>query len=272
MRILVVSDIHANLAALEAVLEKTQGDRDEIVCLGDLVGYGPDPRECIARVKEVCALILGGNHDLAAGGAIGLANFADHSRAAIEWTIPRLSPEDREYLSKLPLKTGYRDLLLSHGNPRDPLWGYIFSQYDAETAFSFMESSAVICCFFGHTHVPSFFLESREQGSCLVGYGEPDLIIETHGTSSAASRGEKPQGELREEGPLRELHRNNRVLLNPGSVGFPRNEPDAYSPRRGRYGAARYALFDTESGIWQFKRIEYDMQDTAKRMKQQGLR
>ncbi|MDR2740113.1 MAG: metallophosphatase family protein [Treponema sp.] len=246
MRVLVVSDIHANLAAFDAVLRQTQADRDAVFCLGDLAGYGPDPKECIARAAETCTVVLGGNHDLALGGVADLSNFADHARRALEWTRPQLSPEEVAYLSKLPLKTEYGDVLLSHGSPENPLWGYIFSQSDAEIAFA---QGGFTRCFFGHTHFPSFFIEVQEaQGtvSYKIGYGMPDSIIETD-------------------------RENRRVLLNPGSIGFPRDQVD--TPRFSTYhrAAARYALFDTESGLWQFKRLEYDMRKTAERMKWLGL-
>ncbi|GHV74711.1 metallophosphoesterase [Spirochaetia bacterium] len=243
MRVLVVSDIHANLAAFDAVLRETQGDRDAVLCLGDLVGYGPDPRECIARAAEVCAVVLGGNHDLAAAGATDLFSFADHARIAMEWTRPQLTQADTAYLATLPLNTEYEGILLSHGSPENPIWGYIFSQDDAEFAFS---QSDFTRCFFGHTHLPSFFIETQGETFYQMGYGEPDAVIET-GRDHV------------------------RFLLNPGSIGFPRDKADAHQKSRYRRAAARYALFDTESGRWQFKRLEYDIRKTAKRMKQLGL-
>jgi predicted phosphodiesterase len=247
MRVLVVSDIHANLAAFDAVLRETRKDRDTVLCLGDLVGYGPDPRECIARAAEVCAVVLGGNHDLAAAGMTDLSSFADHARIALEWTGPQLSLEDTAYLATLPLKAEYEGILLSHGSPENPIWGYVFSRTDAVIAFS---QSDFTRCFFGHTHLPSFFIETKGgdsgEASYKFGYGEPDAVIETG-----------------------QEHR--RFLLNPGSVGFPRDETDAHHVLRYRRAAARYAIFDTESGRWQFKRLEYDMLKTAKRMKQLGL-
>ncbi|GHV78411.1 metallophosphoesterase [Spirochaetia bacterium] len=250
MRVLVVSDIHANLAAFDAVLRETQGDRNAVLCLGDLVGYGPDPRECIARAAEVCAVVLGGNHDLAAAGATDLSSFADHARIAMEWTRPQLTPTDIAYLATLPLNTEYEGILLSHGSPENPIWGYIFSQDDAEFAFSQNDFSR---CFFGHTHFPSFFIETKRDGESFyqIGYGEPDAVIETG-----------------RDGKQRDLV---RFLLNPGSIGFPRDQADAHRVLRYHRAAARYALFDTESGRWQFKRLEYDMRKTAKRMKQLGL-
>jgi predicted phosphodiesterase len=246
MRVLVVSDIHANLAAFDAVLRQTRADRDAVFCLGDLVGYGPDPRECIALAAETCTVILGGNHDLAAGGVTDLSSFADHARTALEWTRPRLPPEDTAYLSKLPLTTEYEDILLSHGSPGDPLWGYIFSQSDAGLAFT---QGGFTRCFFGHTHFPSFFIETREDPETVsykTGYGIPDTIVET-------------------------ARKNLRTLLNPGSIGFPRDRTDAHQVSKYRRAAARYALFDTESGLWQFKRLEYDLRETAKRMNRLGL-
>jgi predicted phosphodiesterase len=246
MRILVVSDIHANLAAFDAVLRQTQADRDAVFCLGDLVGYGPDPKECIARAAELCTVVLGGNHDLAAGGVTDLSVFADHARIALEWTRPQLSPEETAYLSKLPLKTEYGDVLLSHGSPEDPLWGYIFSQADAGISFA---RGGFTRCFFGHTHFPSFFMEVRENPetvSSKTGYGIPDSVIETN-------------------------RENQRILLNPGSIGFPRDRVDSHHFSKYHRAAARYALFDTESGLWQFKRLEYDLRKTAKRMKRLGL-
>jgi predicted phosphodiesterase len=261
MRVLVVSDIHANLAAFEAVLRHTRDDRDCIFCLGDLVGYGPDPNECIERAAELCTVILGGNHDLAAAGLLELFLFSHHAQRALEWTRTELLAENRAYLSRLSPKALYEDLLLSHGGPEDPVWSYIFSESDAALAFSGADFSN---CFFGHTHIPSVFLESGVPGpesspapetsfgtgkprvSYSVAYGSPDLVVET-------------------------VKKDLRMLLNPGSVGFPRDAMDAHSSDNPRHAAARYALFNTETGIWQFKRVEYDIRKTAKRMRKLGL-
>jgi predicted phosphodiesterase len=246
MRALVVSDIHANYAAFAATLQKTRSDRDAVVCLGDLVGYGPDPGECIALAAEHCAVVLGGNHDHAAGGASDLSCFADHARRALEWTRSRLMPEEAAYLAKLPLAAGFMDLLLCHGSPADPLWGYIFSEADAEAAFA---QGDFACCFFGHTHRPSYFIQTGDglgTGLREAGYGRGDQIIET-------KRGRA------------------RFLINPGSVGFPRDQADAHHYGGLRNAVAQYALYDTATGRWQFKRLEYDMRDTVERMRRLGL-
>jgi diadenosine tetraphosphatase ApaH/serine/threonine PP2A family protein phosphatase len=162
------------------------------------------------------------------------------------WTREQLSLEEQEYLSRLPLQERAEDILLSHGSPGNPVWGYIFSRPDAIAAF---HSGEYTRCFFGHTHLPSWFIERRNAGggeTYELDYGDPDLSI---GTAEA----------------------DTRVLLNPGSVGFPRDKADAPRSSSLDRTAARYALFDTTSGIWQFKRIEYDMRDTAERMKKNRL-
>jgi predicted phosphodiesterase len=246
MRVLVVSDIHANLAAFESILQKTRSDRDIVICLGDLVGYGPDPRECIALAAEHCTVVLGGNHDHAAAGVADISWFADHASRAMEWTRPQLTSSDIAYLERLPLKTDYQGLLFSHGSPEDPLWGYIFSEADTKSAFAQEDFG---CCFFGYTHLPSFFtqtVDNRGRSSYKAGYGHADQIIET-----------------------RREHR--RFLINPGSVGFPRDRADTHRYAQYHRSIAQYAIFDTKTGLWQFKRLEYDMRKTARRMLQLGL-
>jgi diadenosine tetraphosphatase ApaH/serine/threonine PP2A family protein phosphatase len=243
------------LAAFDAVLRCTRNERDRILCLGDLVGYGPDPNECIERAAELCTVVLGGNHDLAAAGLLEASLFSHHARKALEWTGAELLPANRTYLSRLPPKVLYEDILLSHGGPEDPVWSYIFSESDAALSFSASDFSN---CFFGHTHIPSVFLEFRtpssgkrgragpERVSYNVAYGSPELTVEIE-------------------------KKDLRMLLNPGSVGFPRDAEDAHSSDNLRHAAARYALFNTATGIWQFKRTEYDMRKTAKRMQNLGL-
>jgi predicted phosphodiesterase len=243
MRILILSDIHGNLAAFRAVLNHTRKERDRILCLGDLVGYGPDPNECVELAAESCDIVLGGNHDLAAGGVIDDRDFASHSKRSLHWTCSVLSPDTRDYLSRLKPQTvfpGDPSLLLSHGGPQAPIWSYIFSREDAEDAFNSLDFSR---CFLGHTHLPSAFI--AEPGlPCRGFYGTPELSVETAGR---------------------------RLLLNPGSIGFPRNTGEAPSRKRLHRAISRYAIYDSETGIWQFKALEYDMRDTVDRMIAVGL-
>ncbi|MDR2069317.1 MAG: metallophosphatase family protein [Spirochaetaceae bacterium] len=256
MRILVISDVHANLAAFTAVLNRTREDRDLILCLGDLVGYGPDPNECVELAAEVSALILGGNHDLAAGKVINAKSFSFHAKKSLRWTLSVLTAANKAYLSRLQPRLEYRGvspgdrdtpepLLLSHGGPEDPVWSYILSEIDAEIAF---RQAAFSRCFFGHTHLPSVFMQhtGEAKGPCTGRYGPPEAMVETD-------------------------RRGTRFLLNPGSVGFPRNADEAPSWDRRFHAVARYALFDLKSGLWQFKGVEYDMGDTMERMVKFGL-
>jgi predicted phosphodiesterase len=246
MRVLIISDIHANLAAFNAVLRHTQNKRDAVICLGDLVGYGPDPNECTELAAKACMVVLGGNHDLAAADTLDMADFSRHARDALEWTKSVLSPSNKTYLAGLVPKTGCQNLTFSHGGPEDPIWSYILSESDAETAFADADFDR---CFFGHTHVPSAFVlnsGSSRRGRCTTFYGVPGMTLETG------------KAKL-------------RMLLNPGSVGFPRDAVDAHASDSLRRATARYALFDTETGWWQFRQVKYDMRETAKRMTQLGL-
>ena len=150
MRALVVSDIHANIEAFEAVLSASEGDRDAVLCLGDLVGYGPDPDACVELASRVCDETLAGNHDLAACGRMDTSSFSTHARAAMDWTRSNLSPRTIEFLTTLPVYAERRGLALSHGSPADPVWGYILSSNDAAEAF---QALRLPICLFGHTHV-----------------------------------------------------------------------------------------------------------------------
>jgi predicted phosphodiesterase len=251
MRVLIVADIHANLAAFTAVLKHERGEYDEIYCLGDLVGYGPRPNECVDLVRERCSLVLGGNHDLAAGGIIGCDDFSRHARLSMRWTLSRISGETRAYLASLPARKERGDTLFSHGGPENPIWSYILSQGDAECSF---QEVPFKICIFGHTHIPSAFVKAGKSaaspqtagGNCQAVYGIPGLAIET-----------------REKGL--------RVMLNPGSVGFPRDAADAHSSSHMGHAAARYAVYDTDTGLWVFKRTEYNMKAAAQEMVKAGL-
>jgi predicted phosphodiesterase len=244
MRILVISDIHANLAAFRAVLRDSKSQRDGIICLGDLVGYGPDPNECVEVAAESCTVALGGNHDLAAADQVDMSVFSSHARKAMDWTRSVLTESSRNYLAGLVPKTQWEGITLSHGGPEDPVWSYIFSEADALFSFVKQDFSR---CFFGHTHIPSaFILNTQDRGRrrCTALYGKPNMAVKT----------EKP---------------GTRLLLNPGSTGFPRDAADGSAALY--RSAARYAIFDTAGGSWLFKSVRYDMRDTAGRMMKAGL-
>ncbi len=159
MRYAIFTDIHANLEALEAVLTKIdelaqQEPIDQIWFLGDLVGYGPNPNECITKLREHTDIIIAGNHDWAAIGKISLEDFSEAARISAEWTAQQLTEEHRTFLADLPQHLDIGDCTLVHGSPYGPLWEYLTSPDLAERSFQCFTSRY---CFVGHTHVPVIF-------------------------------------------------------------------------------------------------------------------
>lgn len=211
MSVALLSDVHANLVALEAVLTVLP-PVEAIWVMGDTVGYGPDPGETLALLRERGAILVAGNHDRAVATGEGLELFNPYARAAAEQHRSWLSAEDRDLLAALPLTArpaeGYA---LCHGSPRDPLWEYVF---DARIATAAMRATTADRCCVGHTHVPATF---------VTGAG--------------------------------------RVMVNPGSVGQPRDG----DPR------AAYALLDVTTGVATFARAAYDIRETQRRMRARGL-
>ena len=156
MQYALLSDIHSNLEALEAVLEDIAGQTvDELLCLGDLVGYGADPNECIQRIRDLTSHVVAGNHDSAVVGQTDVSNFNPHARRAVTWTADIIDPEHVKYLSQRPSVDRIADLLLVHATPSEPeAWNYLLSTQAARSEFqSFSES----ICFIGHSHQPIFF-------------------------------------------------------------------------------------------------------------------
>jgi len=159
MRYAVFTDVHANLEALEAVLAKIdelaqQEPIDQLWFLGDLVGYGPNPNECIIKLRERTDIVIAGNHDWAAVGKIDLDDFSTVARISAEWTAKQLTEEHREFLTNLPERIVLRDCTLVHGSPYGPLWEYLTSEVLAERSFQYFTNRY---CFVGHTHVPVIF-------------------------------------------------------------------------------------------------------------------
>jgi predicted phosphodiesterase len=202
MRIAILADIHANLTAFHAVLDdiERRGKVDEVWCLGDVVGYGPDPRECIALTQKVCKVCIAGNHDRAAIGKIDTSDFNPQAAEANRWTAQQLKPQDIRYLSSLPLTIEKGEFTLAHGSPRDPIWEYLFSVTEAAEN---LEAFNTPYCLVGHTHQPVVFTFGR--------FGENKLTKLEH--ESEVILAEK------------------RLILNPGGVGQPRD-----SDPRASYG------------------------------------
>lgn len=161
MRYAIFTDIHANLEALEAVLAKIdeiakEEPIDQIWFLGDLVGYGPDPNECIRVLRERTDVIIAGNHDWAAVGKIDLEDFSAAARVSAEWTAEQLTQEYRDFLTELPERLEIGDCTLVHGSPFGPLWEYLTSETLAERSFLYFDTRY---CVVGHTHVPVIFIQ-----------------------------------------------------------------------------------------------------------------
>lgn len=162
----ILSDVHANLEALEAALAVVDERRpSRILCLGDVVGYGASPNECVAHVRERCELVLLGNHDAAATGGPEAARFNVHARTAAHWTARVLTVPHRDWLKALPLTQSLGPFFCVHASPASPRsWEYIFDRYDADPQFQFFRESV---CFIGHTHQPAAY-ELRESGCVPV--------------------------------------------------------------------------------------------------------
>lgn len=230
MRILVISDIHANLTAFDAVLESA-GKFDEIWCLGDTVGYGPDPNECILRLRKLPHLTcLIGNHDAAALGNIDLNTFNREAKSSIQWTQKVLTDESREFLMSLPERVIVDSVTLAHGSPRSPVWEYLL---DPVSAFENLAYFSTDLCVIGHTHIPVIFQK-------------PDDQVEMAGELIKDGEGFYVEG---------------RMFLNPGSVGQPRDHDSR----------AAYAIYNPETRAWISHRVEYDVQSVQDRMRQAGL-
>ncbi len=188
MRIAIISDIHSNLPALDAVLDKITGFEVPLVyCLGDIVGYGPFPNECVRLVRERCRVVLKGNHDSGLVGETPLQDFNRFGHQAIAWSQKVITEENRNFLSALPLITVENGVTLAHSSPFRPKdWNYVMSVKAAEESFSAFTTHL---CFIGHTHVP-----------VIIG----------------------------EDGTVNRYEKGHRYIINVGSVGQPRDgNPDA---------------------------------------------
>ena len=202
MRIAVLADIHANLTAFEAVLAdiEQRGGAEEFWCAGDIIGYGPDPRECIALVRKTCKVCVAGNHDLAAVSAIDTSDFNPGAAEANRWTAQQLTKEDIEFIKSLPLTVERGDFTVVHGSPREPVWEYIF---DTATAEENLDCFSTRYCLIGHTHAPVVFK-----------FGKSGRVTPKRIDDGA---------EIRLGGQ--------RLIINPGGVGQPRD-----SDPRASYG------------------------------------
>jgi diadenosine tetraphosphatase ApaH/serine/threonine PP2A family protein phosphatase len=231
MRYLLLSDIHGNLQAFEAVLEDAPSGL-QVWCLGDLVGYGPNPNECIELLRSLDHECIVGNHDWAAMDKVNLDDFNPDAKRAVQWTQEHLTPSSRTYLAKLPSSLVKGAFTLVHGSPREPIWEYILYPPVARSNFAYLDTPH---CLVGHTHVPiKFILEGDDDQVCTMERLPEDSA--------------RPLGE-------------GRLIINPGSVGQPR-DGDA---------RASYAILDTEALTLEHRRVRYDIKKTQELMQKARL-
>ena len=230
MRVAVISDIHGNLHALEAVLADIVGAApDEVWCLGDVVGYGPRPNECADIVRDRSAVVLVGNHDLAAIGNLSTAEFGPLASVSAQWTAAELTEANADWLRSLSPAATRPGAELYHGSPRDPVWEYVLSEGVAHACLLATSAPVVLV---GHSHLALALLLAgdRVDGGLAPGGTDADLA----------------QG---------------RWLLNPGSVGQPRDG----DPR------AAWLLIDVEAARATFRRVTYPIDQTQAEMRDRGL-
>jgi predicted phosphodiesterase len=229
MRVAVISDVHANYHALEAVLRDVDAnDVDAVWCLGDTVGYGPRPNDCCDTVRDRSDYSLVGNHDLVVLGELDLADFNDEAAAAARWTTGTLTDESRHFLERLGPLGRLDGVELFHASARDPVWEYVLTEEAARATLELTSSPLVLV---GHSHVA---LAIAQDGADVVG-------------------GLAPGGT--------EVELGERWLLNPGSVGQPRDG----DPR------AAWLLLDLTRGFGAFRRVVYPVHETQSEMRELGL-
>jgi len=231
MRIALLSDVHGNRPAFEAVLDDVDSEgAEEIWCLGDLVGYGAQPDDCVALARERCNLSLAGNHDLVVTGEIPITDFSSSAAAAARWTQEAIAEETMAYLKGLKPSDAARDPALYHASPRDPVWEYVLSTWQADECMDLMDARVAAI---GHSHVALWF--HRETDGQITGApAEAELERDLSG------------GEW---------------LVNPGGVGQPRDG----DPR------AAWLLLDTETWKASWRRVEYPIDEAATAIEDAGL-
>lgn len=229
MRVAVISDVHGNLPALEAVLEHAGREGfDELWCLGDVVGYGGKPGECLALMRERSAICLGGNHDLVVSGVLDIDHFTSDAGVAARWTRSVLSPDELEALALLSPHGEREGVSLFHGSIRDPIWEYVLTADVADAS-----------------------LRAQRTDLALVGHSHVQLALSLGKSGLDGGKAE----------PGQEVQLGGKQLLNPGSVGQPRDR----DPR------AAWLLLDTEEGWARFKRSDYAIERAQAEIRAVGL-
>jgi predicted phosphodiesterase len=226
----IISDIHGNYEALIAVLDELKGV-DRVICAGDIVGYGPQPNECVEVIRQLDSLVVIGNHDLALIGELSLSFFNEYAKAAILWTKERITPQNLEYLKSLSDILILPDFVVVHGGLRDYALEYILDTHEAGENFALLKKNFLIV---GHTHYPISYLQSKDGFVYAMKLFGEDMV------------------------PLREEF---KWIVNVGSVGQPRDG----DPR------SSFAVLDMEEkGIF-IRRVSYNISSTQRLMQEVGL-
>ncbi|MCB0118550.1 MAG: metallophosphoesterase family protein [Anaerolineales bacterium] len=226
-----MSDLHANYTALQAVL-KDAGEVDETWCLGDLVGYGPDPNAVVEEIREIKNLTcLMGNHDVAVVGRMSLETFNGDAKRSLTYHEKVLTASNMDFIKSLPSKVKVRgEATMAHGSPRDPLWEYILNSTTASLNFDYFDTP---WCFVGFFFIDTTFTVIYAPALLVAQPIYPDVALELHP----------------------------KLILNPGSVGQPRDR----DPR------AAYAIYDTEARTWTPRRVMYNIAEVQERIRAAGL-
>ncbi len=264
MLLAIISDIHSNLEALQTVLKEIDAlGAEEIYCLGDIVGYGPHPHECISVVESRCTAVVRGNHDSGAIGRLPLERFNNDGAKAIQFTRRQTHPHYLRYLARLPYVYVIDEITLVHSSPADPKkFPYVVHEKRVEQAFKAFKTDV---CFIGHTHIPFLFEESpggdqppiEQEVASRLAASTADLIpaLEVDLPDAPQPAEEPPQPIVETPG------RKRKRIIMVGSVGQPRDG----NPR------AAFGLFDTATGEYYHRRVAYDIQKTADAMTRAGL-
>ncbi len=282
MRCAILADIHGNYEALRAVLDDidalsaTEGAIEAIWCLGDIVGYGPDPSACVRTIRAHCAISIAGNHDWAAVGQIGLDHFSPTAAESARWTRDRLTTNEQTFLGALPETVVCGDFTLAHGSPSNPLWQYLLNPEGAAPNFQAFQTAF---CVVGHTHLPAIFLQQAAAsapgmtgqlyyGTGVLTYGTGALQPQWRSSATRAP-GFSAEAQARDARWCDHLvptpglwlvPSGYRAILNPGSVGQPRDG----DPR------AAYVVYDSQVGF-EFRRVAYRIDTTQRKMQTYGF-
>jgi len=233
MRYAILADIHSNIEAFKAVLKDLddRGGYDQVWCLGDIVGYGPDPCACIELLRAHDHICVAGNHDWATIDKADISEFNLAAAKACLWTSKQLSADDADYLAGLPEVISQSDFTIVHGSPRQPIWEYVLSAGVAKLNFHHFDTKY---CLVGHSHVPHIYTYDDSLDECQS--------VELSGGDSFELAGQ-------------------RLIINPGGIGQPRDG----NPK------ASYMIYDSDAGAVRLHRIDYDFLTTQMKMTQYNL-